>query len=240
MLKICILTDNKKLDKGLRSIIDSYISEKMISVEVRTFRDIKMVLKSDLSGAILFIDGHKNRNAVKTAHILREHDHQEAMVIITDNIEHVYEAFKVNAYRVLRLPVAKTDVFELIDSFRKRKFSSRSVIVKDGPENMTIPTDDIIYVFSLNRDTKIYTKNGIVPTTVALFQITAQLPEEHFFMCHRSYVVNMMYIKSVDKGLGSITMSNGATVPISRRRKSEFIAARETYIERYVYTVSTK
>ncbi|MBO4445533.1 MAG: response regulator transcription factor [Clostridia bacterium] len=237
MLKICMFTENKKLEKGLRSIVDSYMYEKMISVEVKVFRDLKMLLKSDISGAILFIDDSDDKNAVKTAQILREHDHHEEIVIITDNLEHVYDAFKVNAYRVIRFPVAKADIFEVIDSFRKRTLSTKVIIVKNGAQRITITTGEIIYVVSLNRETAVVTKSGVIPTTVPLFQITAQLPEEYFFTCHRSYTVNMMHIRKVASGLGSMKMSNRDIVPISRRRKKEFMAAREAYIDKYVYTV---
>ncbi|MBR5991584.1 MAG: LytTR family transcriptional regulator, partial [Clostridia bacterium] len=111
------------------------------------------------------------------------------------------------------------------------------IIVKNGAQRITITTGEIIYVVSLNRETAVVTKSGVIPTTVPLFQITAQLPEEYFFTCHRSYTVNMMHIRKVASGLGSMKMSNSDIVPISRRRKKEFMAAREAYIDKYVYTV---
>lgn len=230
MLKICILTENRKLEKGLRSIIDSYIYEKMISVDVEVYRDLKLLLKCDMSGAILFIDDSDEKSAIRFAQILREHDHTEEIVIITDNIEHVYEAFKVSAYRVLQMPIAKVDIYETLDSFSKKKLTKEVIIVKNGPKNLILPISEIIYVASLNRDTRIVTRTGIIPSTVALYQISAQLPEEYFFACHRAYVVNMMNIRTAAKGFNDLKMSNGETIPISRRRKADFIAAWEAYL----------
>ncbi|MFW5986374.1 MAG: LytTR family transcriptional regulator DNA-binding domain-containing protein, partial [Halanaerobiales bacterium] len=47
--------------------------------------------------------------------------------------------------------------------------------------------------------------------------------DESFFKCHRSYVINLARMLEVDRGDGSsIIMSNGAIVPLSRRRNKEF------------------
>ncbi len=238
MLRVCIFSENRKMEAGLRKIVQSYIYENLISVDIKVFRDIKMLLKSDISDAILFINDSEERSAVKTAQILREHDHNEKIVIITDSIDHVYDAFKVDAFRVIRMPVAKADIFEAINSFWKMKFSKKVILVKNGAQRITLSASDIIYVMSMNRDTVIVTKTENINTTVSLFQVAAQLPEETFFTCHRSYIINLMNIRTVTTGITSVRMSNGDEIPISRRRKTEFMNAREAYIDRNIYIIN--
>lgn len=231
MFEIYILSKNKKIVSGLKQIVSSYMYDKMVTIEIKVFKDIKLLLKTDISDAILFIDDSDERSALKTAQILREHDHFEEIVLITDDIESAYEAFKVDAYRVLRSPVANQDVYEAVDSFRKKKLSSRVILIKNGPDRLTLPMNEIIYVASINRETLIVTKNGTIPATIPLFQISAQLSEEFFFACHRSYVINMSNIRSVSKTIDKLYMTNGDEIPISRRRKAEFMSAREQFID---------
>ena len=90
----------------------------------------------------------------------------------------------------------------------------------------------------MNRDTIIVTKTDNINTTVSLFQVAAQLPEETFFTCHRSYIINLMNIRTVTTGITSVRMSNGDEIPISRRRKTEFMNAREAYIDRNIYIIN--
>ena len=97
---------------------------------------------------------------------------------------------------------------------------------------------EIIYVASINRETSIITKNGTIPTSIPLFQIAAQLSEEFFFSCHRSFVINMANIKSVSKTLDLLFMVNGDEIPISRRRKTEFVTAREAFLDSHTFTMA--
>ena len=237
MLKVCIFTNNKTMEQGLKKIFQNYMFDSMVNMEITVFRDLKMLLKTDTSNAVLFIHDDDDRNALRTARLLRENDRNEPVVIITDSVENVYDAFKVDAYRVIRVPVAQSDVYEVLDSFKRQKLSGKVIIIKNGPECLTIPTKDIIYVSSIDREIELVTKGGIIPTTVPLFQITSQLPTKYFFCCHRSYVINFMNVRNVKSDVSAVRMSNGDEIPISRRKKSEFIAAREDFFDSGVITI---
>lgn len=237
MLTIVILSNSSKAISGLKTILELYMYEKMFPIDVKVCKEIKEILKLNLPNAIIFITDSKERNAVKTAKILRDHSHTEALVLITDNIELVYEAFKVSAYRVLKAPVANADIFEVIDSFRKRALSTHIVVVKNGIESISLAMSDIIYIASINRETKIFTKHGEILATVPLLQIVAQLPEEFFYMCHRSYIVNLVNIRSVSTTVDKITLVDGTVLPISRRRKANFMGAREKFMQNHTYTI---
>ncbi len=238
MLQINILSKNKKVINGLKKIVSSYMYDKMITAEVVVFKDMKILLKTDISNGILFIDDSDERTAIRSAQILREHDHFEEIVLISDNIETAYEAYFVEAYRVMRPPISSKAVCEAIDSFRKKKLSRRVVLIKNGTNRLTLPMNEIVYVSSVNRETSIATKNGKIPATIPLFQIAAQLSDEFFFACHRSYVINMSNIRSVSKTIDKLYMTNGDEIPISRRRKTEFVAARESFIDAHTFTMT--
>lgn len=237
MLTIVILSNSNKAISGLKTILELYMYEKMFPIDIKVCKELKDVLKSNLPNAIIIITDSKERNAVKTAKILRDHNHTEALVLLTDNIELVYEAFKVSAYRVLKSPVANSDIFEVIDSFRKRALSKHVVVVKDGAESISLAMSDIIYIASINRETKIITKHGEITAAVPLFQIVAQLPDEFFYMCHRSYIVNLVNIRSVSTAVDKITLIDGTILPISRRRKASFMGAREKFMQNHTYTI---
>jgi len=50
------------------------------------------------------------------------------------------------------------------------------------------------------------------------------LPEPQFFRIHQSHLVNTSFVKKVIKEEGDqVVMNDGATIPISRRRKEEFM-----------------
>ena len=52
--------------------------------------------------------------------------------------------------------------------------------------------------------------------------ILALLPTQHFIQCHRSYVVNMQKVKSVDLDDDLIILEE-RTVPVSKREKDKLL-----------------
>ena len=52
------------------------------------------------------------------------------------------------------------------------------------------------------------------------------LPEPDFFRIHQSHIINTTFIKKIIKDEGGfVVMSDNTTIPISRRRKEEFMNA---------------
>ena len=49
------------------------------------------------------------------------------------------------------------------------------------------------------------------------------LPCEFFFRTHNSYIINLSYIKKYNKGEGTLTMENGATLDVAKRKKVSFL-----------------
>ena len=52
-----------------------------------------------------------------------------------------------------------------------------------------------------------------------LRQIAEALPRNRFVYCHRSIVVNLEHVRSVSAA--EITLDNGSTLPVSRRRLAD-------------------
>ena len=80
--------------------------------------------------------------------------------------------------------------------------------------------DDITYVDSLNRVRAIHFADGeSIQMNMTLAQIAGALPAGRFAYCHRSIVVNLRHVRSM--GAGELTLDDGTTLPVSRRRAAE-------------------
>jgi DNA-binding LytR/AlgR family response regulator len=80
-----------------------------------------------------------------------------------------------------------------------------------------VSIDDIIFCESEKRCVYFVTKSGPIKTYAKLDDLERELPG-HFVRCHQSYMVNFHFIKNVRKS--DILLSNGLSVPIAERRKS--------------------
>ncbi|MGI6003171.1 MAG: LytR/AlgR family response regulator transcription factor [Lachnospiraceae bacterium] len=77
-----------------------------------------------------------------------------------------------------------------------------------------------INIHSVHQKSVIYGK---------LSDLITQLPDGCFLSPHKSYIVNLSFVKCIDRNLKCFVMVNGINIPISRRRFPAAKAALEQY-----------
>ncbi|NLL63631.1 MAG: response regulator transcription factor [Ruminococcaceae bacterium] len=172
---------------------------------------------------ILLIDDNERMSSVEIARQLREIYKAGSLILISQNIRNACEAFTVNAFRFLPKPIDKEDLFSALDAYRKEEFSFKRLIIKVANGFMSFPINEIVYIEVSGKTAFVHTFNNVIESPTPLKQIVEQLPEEFFFLTHRSFVVNFMYIRSFSAL--DVTMINGDSVQLSRRRKIDFFVA---------------
>ncbi len=88
-----------------------------------------------------------------------------------------------------------------------------------------IPVDSILYCTSHSNYT-IFTLTGNQKLTISrtLKEVEEMLEEHPFLRVHHSYLVNLHEVRKYNRGEGgSLLMSDGATVDVSRSRKEELL-----------------
>ena len=94
------------------------------------------------------------------------------------------------------------------------------VVLSTPAQAVSFLPDDITYVDSLNRVRAIHFADGeSIQMNMTLAQIAGALPAGRFAYCHRSIVVNLRHVRSM--GAGELTLDDGTTLPVSRRRAAE-------------------
>ncbi|WP_145045427.1 LytTR family DNA-binding domain-containing protein [Paenibacillus xylanexedens] len=87
-------------------------------------------------------------------------------------------------------------------------------------------TTDIYYAEAQEKVTKVYTKNGEFTMPVSITDFHGRLPQETFFRCHRSYVVNLAQIREIVPWFNNTYLLRlrdlEAEVPVSRGKVKEF------------------
>lgn len=81
-----------------------------------------------------------------------------------------------------------------------------------------VPIEQISYIESLQKKTWFYDQNNQYKTNVTLKELQTKLPE-FFVRIHRSYILNIYFIKRISKDLTSnfvIELKNGTELPVSQ------------------------
>ena len=89
---------------------------------------------------------------------------------------------------------------------------------------------DILYIESRAKKVGIHTIGAkeSIEIYATMEELDGQLGED-FYRCHRAYIVNMAHITEYAKD--SVTLTNGDTVYVAKKKFSEFVKAYKGYLQ---------
>lgn len=97
----------------------------------------------------------------------------------------------------------------------------------DGRRNGFV-VDDIIYVEVYRTELQVHGEKGVAECTGALADVYEKLPKPQFYRAHRSFIVNLEKVRSMEKY--RFTMKNGDFVAIAKNRYAEARKAWQSYL----------
>jgi len=99
--------------------------------------------------------------------------------------------------------------------------SSRDfMFVKDGTKIIKVAYDDVLYIEGMKDYVKIILKDRFVMPLISMSNMMDKLPKEKFVRIHRSYIVSLSMIDSVEKNRVVIA---GKKLPIGNSYKSQLM-----------------
>ena len=150
------------------------------------------------------------------------------VVFITAYTDFALDGFRVNALDYLLKPVSYDDFRRAASralnfySERQARTSDIDVItVKSEYRLRRIPVSDIRYVEGLKDYVKIYVEGEINPVLTLMSMKTLEqiLPSDSFMRVHRSFIINMDYVRTVERNR---ILFGQESVPVSDSYKREF------------------
>jgi len=165
------------------------------------------------------------------------------VIFVTGFNTYAMEAMQANAVDYILKPI-KTD--HLISAVQKvsKKLESKGTIKKyeklkhllspnqSKQTKIAIPgneaydfvkIEDIVRCEGWQKYTRIYLNDGsMLVSSYNIGVFKDMLEKHHFYSIHKSHLINKKYIHKYHKD-GTLVLSDGATVPVARRKKEQFI-----------------
>lgn len=223
MLHIAICDDESYMQDKLKNLVHDFFAENKIVISVITFTCGENLLEYGKKIDVLFLDIQmKSLNGIDTAKILRQSGFEGFLIFVTILKEKVFQAFEVQAFDYLIKPFREDFFYKIMKRLLKHMENAKekNLLIRIGYENMLIPFDDIVFCEVIGR--KIYLhllSSEIIEYYEKLENLEIKLGK-YFYKCHRSYLVNLKYLRSFKNGMA--VMSNGKNIPVSRLRSKEF------------------
>lgn len=162
-------------------------------------------------------------SGMQAAWEMRKLDRNVRLVFVSASSEFAVESYHVGAYYYLLKPIDADSFFALLDKIGEELSmqEEQGFILKSRDGIVRIAFARLAYVEIMNKTLFFHLADGTVyEATAALGDFEGKLlSRPEFWKPHRSYLVNLCHVQSMDGNC--IIMKNGHSVPVSRQRRSQ-------------------
>ena len=220
MLKIAVCDDSRELLEKVEKDLLEYESARITPVTVHTYSNAMELLdglkKTDYDILILDII-MPGFTGMQAAHEIRKFNEEIKIIFLTSSKEFAIESYSVGAYYYLLKPVLNEKLFSVLDKVVSEITSKQeSCVIYTHMGIVNIPFARIECLEVYNKHLVFHLSDGSTKETRGALTDYENvfLERKEFLKIHRSYILNMDYIHSIEAG--EITTYSGKRFPVSR------------------------
>ena len=233
MLHFAVCDDEPYMVQEISDKISQYMNEKhLYSYCINCFSSGCSLLESECNFDVVFLDIQMEQpNGMETAKMFRKQKNYSLLVFVTVLKECVFDAFEVEAYDYLVKPL-DSDRFRrtmdrIINTLTQRM--KKSIVIQRGISCEVVLLDEILYCEVQGRKLYIHQRDGKITDYYDKLENFERRVDGRFFRCHRSYLVNLGYVRGCDAG--QIILPQGAKIPVSRLRERDLTQSLLRYMK---------
>lgn len=237
MLTTIIVDDELKAIKSLLWELSSFCKNIEVLETFTSAEEALNFLKKNSVDSIFLDIQMPNMNGFQFLEKLKKRDF--AVIFTTAYNEFAIDAIKQNATDYLTKPIDTDDLLKAVkkiehfkynlltrDSLEESLLSIKDQRVKISVDGklLFLEENEIIYCESDGNYTKMFLEDKQkLFISKKLKEVEQLLPSTGFFRVHNSYIVNLRKVKAYYKTDAYVQMSNQINIPVSRKKKSDFL-----------------
>lgn len=236
-MRAIIVEDEELARQELAYLIEAH-SGISIAAQFEDGLDALKFLQSDRVDVIFLDINIPSIDGVLLAQNISRFSVKPYIVFITAYKEHAAEAFEIEAFDYILKPYSETRIQAMLHKLegafaaRERQGEEERNPVSDkvnlwkDEKIIVVNADDIYYASAQEKSTIVMTKGEEYNMALSISDFYQRLPQERFFRCHRSYIVNLSKIKEIIPWFNNTYLLRlhdlDFEVPVSRSKVKEF------------------
>jgi len=240
-IRAIIVDDEPDSRESIKLIVDQFFADEIEIID--SVSSVKEAVRSinSLKPDLVFLDVEMpNENGFQLFEYFGN-DYGFEVVFITAFQEYALAAFRYAALDYLLKPVDYKQFGEAVQRFKKKDNHYSKLKISTYLSNMThdlelnkkillpakngynvVKINSILYCKADVNYSVVFTLDGKSYTlATTLKNLEERLPENIFFRTHKSFLVNLNYIKKYDKGKNIVILENDKIVEVAVRRAGE-------------------
>ncbi len=230
MLHIAICDDEQEFVQHLQGMLGRYAAETGEEIKVTVYRDgLELVKTYDVSIDLIFLDIQMGTvNGLEAAEQIRKNDHTVGIIFLTSYQQYALEGYQYQAVDYIVKPVKYIRLKLELNRWKERfKKKSPYIVVKNDSGSYKVDLQTLHYAETYKRNLLLHTDRETVVCYRHMKELEKDLEPYGFFRCHTGFLVNLAFVKRVEKL--DIELTSGESIYVSKPRKKEFMKALAGY-----------
>lgn len=228
MLQVAVCDDNLDELSHIVQLINSYRLSKHLNCEYAVFPNgfelISVLEKGkrfDIYCMDIIMPGFSGIDAAKE---IRTFDKTAPILFFTSSPEYALESYSVKAINYVLKPITKEKLFSTFDELLEQikvNENEDAIIVKSSEGIQKILISNLVFAEVSGRNVLYHLLSGKVVECTESFTTVCNhlLKYGCFIKTHRSYIVNMQYIDTIENN--RVTLQNLSSVPVAQGKARE-------------------
>jgi two-component system LytT family response regulator len=239
-IKAIIIDDEERARNTLSSLLLNYCPEVNILATCSNVPDGVLAINKHKPDVVFLDIEMPDYNGFELLGFFREIDFD--IIFVTAYSEYAIKAFEISAVDYILKPIDIDQLKNSVEKLKQKKLHSqmqeqiellkesykgddiRKIALSMSNGLTFVEIADIVLLEADGAYTTFYLKDGqkIVVSKKLKFYEDILSNRSYFFRTHRSYFINVNFIKTYSRSENAILMENSFSVTISRDRKQEF------------------
>lgn len=184
--------------------------------------------KFDLLLMDIYMDGMTGVEAVQK---IREMDKAIPIAFTTTSTDHTLESYRLSVLKYLEKPVQQKEIDDLLHLVKLQRDSAPRLAIRQNGKTQKLPLSELMVLEQQGHHVVLSLKGG---STIQLYgklsDLLPQLEGQPFFCPHKSYCVNLAFVRGINEEYQCYDMADGKKVPISRSNRARARRAWEDFL----------
>lgn len=242
-MKSIIIDDEQDSRETLQNYVAKYCPDVSIVAECVNIIEAEKALSAHQPDFVFLDIEMPYGNAFDLLDKLKKIDFE--IIFVTAFNQYAVQAFNLSAAHYLQKPVDIDELIQAVDKVKKRLATSNEInhskILMDNLSAlntqhqkvvlplmdgfMVVKLQEIVYCEAQDNFTCFYLTDGQKPLICRKLKFYENTLSQHgFCRVHRSFMINLEYVKRYIKGKGgTVIMENGKEIQVANARKQEFL-----------------
>ncbi len=223
--QVAICDDDTIVLEQIGSLCEEFYAKEGIPCQISAFSDARklkdQIETQSLSFNLLILDiKMEDLTGMELAHALRDAGNRISIIFITAYDEYLPFGYDVQPIHFLMKPVKKEALENALRTDLKLNVYQRNWSLRIGNRIVCLSLPEIRYIESYNHEVIIHEGETDRSYTISLSEIERQLPATQFCRCHKSYLVNLEFVKEIKRQ--SLSLQGNEILPIGRTYHKTF------------------